>query len=435
MRDTKPLTQYEIPATVKPNSNLITKIGWYGLLLLIPGTAIIAASLGIIIAFWISAQNGASSPFLRSVLLADWLARTITLASLVIRTILALQAALATAMIASLALERLEVPLAEVPQMLLMRMGNSPPYQFMYSMVNQGLPKASSLFFLFLATPLALCFVASQFMSTFLLSDLKPGLISSHNSTAPVYFGFSNNQFQEHFGPEVGHGVSYLTSSPSSYPSFAEYSSSGISSDSIDDTGMSIRAVLPFMNTDMRKSLRSYEGFTQVFNARALCGRPIIEDVRILAPPDDTRVIVTGTARFNQSHPKLKLSSGPSSTPFTYAVPFTCTVPSTSRKSDSVEWKSSMCVISPATNYDGLEADILSDDDLTQRVSWMLWNFTTTETKWTKIFNDSSAWNHNDKGPWLELRHPVLLSIIGLIKHMLISIGIRCVNCFYHVFL
>lgn len=68
------------------------------------------------------------------------------------------------------------------------------------------------------------------------------------------------------------------TSRPVSYPLFAEWSEAPqLASDAVDDTGMTIRAMLPFATEQSRSLLHTYEGPATVFNSRVVCVLPMIE--------------------------------------------------------------------------------------------------------------------------------------------------------------
>ena len=123
-----------------------------------------------------------------------------------------------------------------------------------------------------------------QFSSTVLLSDLRigqlPGLPVRRNST--VDFKYIHNWHGN--VPEMGEISGYTypiqlrTSTwlrpPSAFPAFAEFSRPVSSPDGVDDTGVLLRAFLPFADAQSRESIRNYSGLATVLDSRVSCQAP-----------------------------------------------------------------------------------------------------------------------------------------------------------------
>lgn len=67
--------------------------------------------------------------------------------------------------------------------------------------------------------------------------------------------------------------------SPPGYPTFAQYREESPAEEGIDDTGVLLRAFVPFLETSSRESLRSYSGKAVVLGSRVSCQAPILEDL------------------------------------------------------------------------------------------------------------------------------------------------------------
>jgi hypothetical protein len=61
---------------------------------------------------------------------------------------------------------------------------------------------------------------------------------------------------------------------PPAYPAFAEYSRSVSPSPGIDDTGVLLRAFLPYSDAALRQNLRNYTGKAIVLDSRVSCQAP-----------------------------------------------------------------------------------------------------------------------------------------------------------------
>lgn len=61
---------------------------------------------------------------------------------------------------------------------------------------------------------------------------------------------------------------------PKQFASFAEYSEPGLSSEGVDDTGVTLRSFLPFNNQIDRGSVLEFHGIAPVFDTHCVCVRP-----------------------------------------------------------------------------------------------------------------------------------------------------------------
>lgn len=122
-----------------------------------------------------------------------------------------------------------------------------------------------------------------QFSSTVLLSDLRLGQLPSlpvHRNVAYDFAYMKANGSLKVIAP----GVSIVTAgqaayplqirtptwsrNPPAYPAFAEYSEAVSSPENVDDTGVLLRAFLPFSDAESRENVRNYTGNAMVLDSR-----------------------------------------------------------------------------------------------------------------------------------------------------------------------
>ncbi|KAJ9606152.1 hypothetical protein H2200_009113 [Cladophialophora chaetospira] len=254
-----------------------TRIGIYTLVLAVLSIVFIIAALGFVGWLWFGNR---SSTTWRRIMLDDFSKQAVTISAIVLRTALGILAGIATAMVASIALERRGVPFQDVAQVSIARFSNSGPDAFWMSILFRKtfieLPLRILLLLLLLTT------LASQFTSTILLSDLGPGTVISPSITSTNTSGFSyaneewdgnSEQVQNPNSPFFA-SPNYWTTDPTVFPAFAEYSEAGYSSDKTVDTGLTLRAFLPFGDASARQQVRDFQGMAPVFDTRVVCTRP-----------------------------------------------------------------------------------------------------------------------------------------------------------------
>lgn len=120
-----------------------------------------------------------------------------------------------------------------------------------------------------------------QFSSTALLSDLRlgrlPGLQANQNSTYDFTYTSHGQPYNVSHGykgytrgttyPILWRGSTW-TRNPPAFPAFAEYSEPLAVPDGVDDTGILLRAFLPFPDAESRETIRNYTGTTMVLDSR-----------------------------------------------------------------------------------------------------------------------------------------------------------------------
>ncbi len=262
-----------------------------------------------------------SSSTWRRIMVDDFAKQAVTISAIVLRTALATLGGIATAMIASISIERRGIPFKDVAQVSLARFSNSGPDAFWVSMLFRRTfieyPLRLLLMLLLLFT------LASQFTSTILLSDLGQGTVITPAVTSTNTSGFSfvdagfdiiTDQLENPNSP-FETSPNYWTTDPTVFQTFAEHSELGSSSDGVEDTGLTLRALLPFGDANARETIRDFEGMAPVFDARIVCTRPQLTDL-ILDPANPSVLSLMGNYTANPSLPGLAATQP--------VVPFNC---------------------------------------------------------------------------------------------------------------
>lgn len=275
----EPLEKTENPPPEDRTRPVHARIGTYTLVLAIIATVFLWAPLAFLGWMWFGNR---SSSIWRRLMLDDYAKQGVTISALVLRTALACLGGIATAMIASVSIEHRGVPFQDVAEVSIARFTNSGPDVFWISMLFRKtfveIPARLLLILLLLIT------LASQFTSTILLSDLGQGTVITPSTTSANTSGFS------YAGATVDSGTgdttdtkspfltspNYFTTDPTVFQTFAEHSEPGKSSDGVDDTGLTLRAFLPFADTTARQSIGDFQGTAPVFDTRVVCTRPNI---------------------------------------------------------------------------------------------------------------------------------------------------------------
>ena len=299
------------------------RIGIYTLVIATISTICLLAPLIFLAWMWFGDR---SSSTWRRIMLNDFAKQAVTISALVLRTAIACLGGVATAMIASISIEHHGVPLKDVAQVSIARFSNSGPDAFWRSMLFRNafieMPFRLLLILLFLIT------LGSQFTSTILLSDLGQGTVitASTTSTNTSGFSYAEADYDAHT-IEVENANSpfyttpnYWTTDPTVFQSFAEYSEAGYTSDGLDDTGLTLRAFLPYADATARQLVRDFQGMATVFDTRIVCTRPQMSRLKMAMVENDisgyTAVYMTGNLTTNASLPGLAATQP--------IVPFEC---------------------------------------------------------------------------------------------------------------
>ncbi|KAH7066469.1 hypothetical protein FB567DRAFT_617394 [Paraphoma chrysanthemicola] len=254
------------------------KTGIYALCVLVLGTAALVLALGLITFLWKGVDATAiynrstMASLWRTIMTKAWVSRAITLSSLVIRLAIAAQAGVCTSMLAALLLERSGVPVPWVAEVSLIRSATTGPHH-LASAVLEAFPHIRSPVVLPVLCAMVFTTLLSQFCSTALLSDLKPGIIVTSTNVSAIPYGRNyNSSFSLPY-----QGNDYWATRPPNYPAFAEYSEPSTVTDDSFYTGKVYRALLPFSNPLKRSLVHTYSGMATVTYLETACVRPSIQ--------------------------------------------------------------------------------------------------------------------------------------------------------------
>ena len=104
---------------------------------------------------------------------------------------------------------------------------------------------------------------------------------------------------------------------PQIYPTFAEFSSPAPARNEVDDTGFLLRAFLPMLDSEQRKTLRNYTGKAFVLDSRVACQQPMLTGLQMSWDPTSGSVFsMNGNYTNSMSSQRLLTTSSP--------VPFSC---------------------------------------------------------------------------------------------------------------
>ncbi|CAO2647788.1 Nn.00g087100.m01.CDS01 [Neocucurbitaria sp. VM-36] len=246
-----------------------------------------------------------------------WATRSVAVSTLILRTAIDLQAAIASAILASLLLEsRNGVNLYQIASISPMRAGTTNPWTFASCMI-QDIWRSTARYrrnyqVYLIATCLLITTSVLQFSSTILLSDLKLGPLVGHDLASDVRVGLSYVGEVEKIPRD-----SAWTTNPPSFPAFGEYFEPPASVDSgVVDTGLLFRAFLPYSASESRQRLSNYHGNALVLDARVVCQAPLLTHFNGTGPTALNRQL-TGIVAPTKNVPMLQNIT---------ATPFDCPV-------------------------------------------------------------------------------------------------------------
>ncbi|KAK0706111.1 hypothetical protein B0T26DRAFT_679836 [Lasiosphaeria miniovina] len=259
------------------------KLGLFALLLFPIGTVILLVCLGILWFLWLGGSAG--SGLWHEITARDRLSEIVNIIAEVIKVTVNFQVGTEVAMIASLAMERFDVLLPHAASLSMMKACASSgtvlvllKYQFRAMTKSTGGAGTTVSVFVMTAT-LSVVFGVTQVFSILLISDTAVLAIPGIPATASLTVGSSDARAV---------AIRILQNmdntwlrSPARYPTFAEYSEPPYAADGVLDTGVTLRAFLPFSGAGNRQLLQSYTGTATVLDARVTCQRPRFSNLTV----------------------------------------------------------------------------------------------------------------------------------------------------------
>ncbi|KAL9115015.1 MAG: hypothetical protein Q9227_001259 [Pyrenula ochraceoflavens] len=216
----------------------------------------------------------------------NWATRSVSIATFVLRSAIDLQATIAVGMLAALSLESYGALLSDAAWLSVLRCCIATPSNILlpsFRGVRWGSP---ALYFAMSAGLFATTWLL-QLSSTALLSDLQLGELPGQVNQSRISYDFfynvtksgrqTNSTLPAPEFPYVARSSAWLQN-PLSYPTFAEYAEPVKQVDGVSDTGVLLRAFLPFAQAQTRQSLRNYTGKALVLDSRVSCHLPKFDD-------------------------------------------------------------------------------------------------------------------------------------------------------------
>lgn len=297
-----------LPAN-KTSCSAMARIGWLAVLTLVSTSLVIVGAVVFLAFLWTGNINNETW---HEIMVQEWATRAVTMTALAVRTSVGFQAGIAVAMLASLLLESSGgIGLAHAPMLSVVRATEAVSV-FLLQPVLAGITPSNAIYTLLLALLVATSTLL-QFGSTVLISDLKLGQLPGYSLDRSTVYDFAYTNFSEVGDAEGANmGMAYRDTSgdwrlttppattwqrpPAMYPTFAEYTESIQTPAGVDDTGVLLRAFLPFADAQSRENLHSYSGKALVLDARVSCQPPDLHNFSVsLDWPQSMLAYYTGT--------------------------------------------------------------------------------------------------------------------------------------------
>ncbi|RYO67509.1 hypothetical protein AA0113_g4498 [Alternaria arborescens] len=264
-----PARKAEIPGG-RP-ATIVRRVGKWPCTLLVLSILGTAAFIIYITFLWFTASGNKNW---KNIALSGWMTRSVAIAAVVLRASTTVQAGLASSMLAAIALESTTgVALQDLAPLSLMRASSAAPYALLaYPRLGRNGPTWVLLVW---AAIISITTVLLQFTSTILLADVNAGYIPSDLS--PYAYVLPDLLYR-------GSLAANWQSAPRPWPIFAEYTDNSSADGSLgySDTGLTMRALLPFSDTQSRSFVNAYQGPAPVIDARTICIRPNITNTYVL---------------------------------------------------------------------------------------------------------------------------------------------------------
>nr|KAH7311037.1 hypothetical protein BKA65DRAFT_558860 [Rhexocercosporidium sp. MPI-PUGE-AT-0058] len=406
------------------------QLGTWNMVVMTIGSLYALIILGFLWFLWYANER---IPFWRWLVLKGYVQRTVTLSSAVLRTVVALQSSLSTSMLAALILETLGFRLRKSAFLSIQRSNGGLPFELLEPRYFWRHSKT----ILCLIVSLCTTTILAYFISTALISDFQLVYTAGYPVNARFSYTLLNKTL-------LGDEPSYTSYRPANFPVFAEYSEPVQKSDdqhNVDDTGPTVRALLPIPNPSTREQLHSFHGYGTLLNSHVVCVQPIIRNLTFESRPHGEsyrfKPLISGEIAIGDLPPGIMFD--PSAVDFLGQIPtfngtgskaedsqrgpdnfvtFLCQMTPTSQ-TEQDESPISMCVAGNRLNYESAYLDpgrlpilgtrstsLLNESIMLDPLSYVLVNYsgvppmstrinstiTIREQEWNKTVEPSSVW-------------------------------------------
>ncbi|KAI9725757.1 MAG: Mitochondrial outer membrane protein iml2 [Chrysothrix sp. TS-e1954] len=277
-----------------------SKIDSIAITTLVVGCIVIVACLGCLIFLW-SADS--TNPSWHWIVSKNHLQTLITGLAEALKQAITFQVGTVTAMTAAIMLESAQTSLGSAARLSLARSTESST-EALTLFRDQARGKLRKLRWNSLALytiPLvAIVLAASQVFSILLVSDLDLATVAGNKGIDRVPYDFDYS----HWGnwsalgnlpklpvPPIENYGSGWAQQTADFPTFAEYSEPPTDEPGIDDTGLTLRAMLPFGSQATRQNLHNYEGAAMVVDTRVTCQAPAFDGLPVTIIPDGLDIL------------------------------------------------------------------------------------------------------------------------------------------------
>lgn len=287
------------------------KLGTFALVGLIAGSILLCAAVGTLAFMWFGSP---AIPAWKEITARNWLSKAISICIGVIQQVMMLQLGIVTATLASLALESRDVVIGDVASVSAMRATATSTGAFVMAwqyLSGGSFRSARHSINIFLIFSAALLWCLSQFLLLIILTDVS--LRSTAGLASPASLPYSlHYNLTHHLVDDAGDDVPIVSTQfrlpsmgawrrkVSKYASFAEYSEPPYEADGVSDTGVTLRAFLPFRTAQDRENLESYKGKSTVLDARVTCQVPQIKNATL-----DSNLRFQGSLAATRNTPRL----------------------------------------------------------------------------------------------------------------------------------
>ncbi|KAF2670605.1 hypothetical protein BT63DRAFT_454792 [Microthyrium microscopicum] len=219
------------------------KLGKTAIAVLVLGDIVILLCLGLLSFLWFS---NATDTTWRGIVVRDWMTQAITIISEGLKLAIGFQIGTCSAMLAALTLERFEVELENAATVALIRasvlgtgaiLGLWQEQGWVWRMVRKCKSALPLLMIAFLFV-----FGFLQVITIVLVSDLGLVQVPARSFTQNISYGLGDVTDDSATRPST------WSLKPQGYPAFAEYREAPQVADGVDDTGLTLRAFLPFQS-------------------------------------------------------------------------------------------------------------------------------------------------------------------------------------------
>ncbi|KAK6495582.1 Mitochondrial outer membrane protein iml2 [Arthrobotrys musiformis] len=304
-------------ASKEVEASLLKRVGFVTTFITCVSFAVLIAC--VVFLSWLWYSNIDNSTWHR-IMINEWATRAVSLTSTVLRWAVATQTALGLAMLAAVSLERFDVPLANVASVSLMRVNGG---ELVPTLLDVCWPLSRfgppGVIFRTVLPILSLLATATlvQFTSTALLSDLHTDAIPGFPMHSNISIDWFWDGIRYRYIPPASSEVIWAGNTPAFWPAFAELSGAPFKHEGVVDTGMNVRAFLPYSAAEARQSLHTYKGKAFLIDSRVTCQRPVLDDLVIYTTSPDgvwggtQQPALSGTVSPSVDTPRLNASDHP----------------------------------------------------------------------------------------------------------------------------